>query len=87
MLFRTNGNAGCLIGILFMVVAFYVIRLTGAVVFGTPVGLVLIAYIIYRYFKKNKQAEVSNTYEAHEPDFDKSESVIDVEFEEVDSDK
>jgi len=85
MVFRTNGYMGCLVGIIVFMLFFYLIRFTGWLVFTTPVGLVLVAYIAYRYFKKNRnQSEVTNDYPTHEPEFKPTDDVVDVDFEELD---
>jgi len=80
--FRTNGNFGCGILILVIIVLFLVMRFASWIFFRTPVGLVLLAYMIYRYFKKNKQVPdvTQNEYDStHE--FTSNDEVIDVEYE------
>lgn len=91
MVYRANGYMGCLVGILFMIVFFYIIRLTGWVIFGTPVGLVIVGYFVYRYFKKQKNVGSSHyethTYESNEQHgFDKEDvvDVVDVDYEDID---
>jgi len=82
MVFRTNKNLGCGIFILVLIVFILLMRFAGWLVFGTPLGLVLLAYMIYRYFKKNKQvADVTNKEHNHEPEFNSNEQVVDVEYE------
>lgn len=82
MVFRTNGNMGCGILILGVIVFFLIMRFAGWLVFGTPVGLVLLAYIIYRYFKKNKPvADVTHHESEHTPEFTSTDEVIDVDYE------
>lgn len=85
---RTGGTFGCLFAIIVLLIIFYFLRFTGWLVFGTPVGLVLVGYWIYKYFKRNNhEAEVTqNSFEA-EPEFNDDKTVIDVDYEEVDSDR
>jgi len=86
MVFRSNGYTGCLFGIVFLLIMFSLLRFTGWIFFGTPVGLVLIGYFAYRHFKnKNEEPEISQASFEQEPEFNNQESVIDVDFEEVDS--
>ncbi|MBI9015244.1 MAG: hypothetical protein JEZ08_23625 [Clostridiales bacterium] len=82
MVFRTNGNMGCGILILVLIVFILIMRFAGWLVFGTPVGLVLLAYIIYRYFKNNKPVAgvTQNEYE-QTPEFTSTDEVIDVDYE------
>lgn len=84
MVYRTNGYLGCLILIIVMMIFFTVIRFTGWVIFGTPVGLVLLGYIVYRYFKKNKEQEVSKDYYEEEPNFNNDNDIVDVDYEDLD---
>ena len=82
MVFRTNGNMGCGILILVVIIFFLIMRFAGWLVFGTPVGLVLLAYIIYRYFKKNKPvADVTQNEYDQTPEFTSTDEVIDVDYE------
>jgi len=82
MVFRTNGNMGCGILILVVIVLFLIMRFAGWLVFGTPVGLVLLAYILYRYFKKNKHvADVTQDDYEQKSDFTSTDEVIDVDYE------
>lgn len=88
MVYRTNGYVGCLIGIVVLLLIFSLFRFAGWLVFGTPLGLVLIGYFTYRYFKGQKKvADVSQSYNEPNHEFESQDSVIDVDYEEVDSDE
>lgn len=83
-MFRINGTTGCLFVVLIFILMFSIMRLAGSLIFTTPVGLVLLAYLAYRYFKKNKKDSVTyeDTYdqETHKH-FESDEEVIDVDYE------
>lgn len=79
-MFRINGSMGCLIAILFVILMFSLMRIVGSLVFTTPIGLLVIGYIIYRYLKKNKKQTVTNAKPEHH-DFKQEEEIIDVDFE------
>ena len=90
---------GCLIAmILFFVVFFSFTRL----LFMTPIGWILIAYLAYRMYKSyvitsysNNNQRSDTTYQAPEEpqeseesirDFFEDDNIIDIDFEEVDDD-
>ncbi len=82
MVVRTRGNLGCGIFILVLIVLVLIMRFASWIIFRTPLGIVLVAYMIYRYFKSKKHvADVTqNEYENH-TEFTSNDEVIDVEYE------
>lgn len=80
-MFRINGSMGCLIIILVVILMFSLMRLVGSLVFTTPIGLVLVGYLLYRYLKNNKKQTVTSVEPEHH-DFEKEEEIVDVDFEE-----
>lgn len=80
--FRANGNFGCGILILVAIVLILIMRFASWIFFRTPVGLVLLAYMIYRYFKRNKHvANVTQNEHESNHEFTSNDEVIDVEYE------
>ena len=87
-----SNNFGCL----FALFLFFIIFLGGTrLLFTTPLGLILVAYMIYRIYKSNYMVKQnSTTYTEHvfneeeKPnqtnDFFENEDVIDTEYEEID---
>ena len=60
MNYRANGNLGCFVIILVLLLSISMLTFFGKIIFTTPVGLVLLAYIVYIWYKKK------NSIEAHE---------------------
>ncbi len=86
MNFKINRNMGCLIGVVVLILVMSIIGFFGKLVFTTPVGLVLVAYLGYRWYKKNKElnnVDTSSSVHYTNPDkFSSDESeIVDVEFE------
>lgn len=87
-----NNSFGCL----FTLFLFFVIFLGATrLLFTTPLGLILLGYLIYRMYKSNyKIKQNSTTYTEHvfeeeeESDnnnnFFENDDVIDIEYEEID---
>jgi cytochrome c-type biogenesis protein CcmH/NrfF len=49
-------------------------------IFKTPLGLVLLAFVFYRFYIRKKSVEVDDAYETFENE--NNEEVIDVDYEE-----
>jgi predicted membrane protein len=77
MVHKNMGNAGCFILILVAVLAFSLLSFSWTLIFRTPLGLVLLGYLIYRYYKKNKRVEEPEHFEFKSEE----EDVIDVDYE------
>ena len=90
-----HNGFGCLVVgfIIFFIAFLFFTRL----LFTTPIGLILLAYLLYRWYigdkkaSKNQNMESYNTSEfnsedAGNNDFFENEEVIDVDFDETDED-
>ncbi|MBN2796049.1 MAG: hypothetical protein JXR88_11630 [Clostridia bacterium] len=76
---RNLGNLGCLILILVFVLILSIVSFGLKIIFGTPVGILLLGYLIYRFYFKKKAPEVKD----EEPVFtDNEDEVIEVKYEE-----
>lgn len=82
MNFRINSNTGCLPLILIGIVFTYILILFGKFLFTTPIGLVLVLYMTYIWYKKKKKIVVENTEDIHTNFSEEEEIVIDVDYEE-----
>lgn len=88
MYIRTSGFAGWIVGIIILLLIISLFRFAGWIVFGTPIGLVLVGYFGYKYIKGRKQvADVTQDYYEASNNQHGQDSVIDVDFEEIDSDE
>lgn len=65
MNFRMNGNLGCLVLIVVLLLTFSVLTIFGRIIFTTPLGLVLLAYIIYVWYKRKKRVVVNQQEEVN----------------------
>lgn len=82
---RINGNLGCLYGILVIMLFISLFMFLGRVVFTTPIGLVLLAIVIYQYYKRRRHTKHDVEFdESQHHEFKNTDEVIDVEFEEYD---
>ncbi len=81
------GNIGCLILILVLILAVSMVSFVFTIVFKTPVGLILLGYIVYRlYFKKSKVTQETTTHfheNENENNHDNFDEAQDANFEEV----
>jgi hypothetical protein len=58
------------------------ISFSWTIIFRTPVGLVLLGYLIYRYYKKNSVSQPEQPVEFKSEE----DEVVDVEYDEFESD-
>jgi predicted membrane protein len=85
VIYRSNSNLGCLAAVIAFLIIFMIFRFSWIVIFKTPVGWVLLAYILYRYISKRYRInKAKNEFtEAEEHPVDQSEE-IEVEYEDYD---
>lgn len=77
---KNIGNIGCLVLVLVLVLLVSMMSFAFTIIFKTPVGLILLAYLIYRfYFKRKKVSHVESFEFDHEED-----DAIDVDYEDLD---
>ncbi len=93
MYYRSDGNLGCILGAVAIVfVILGLMRFAGYLVFSTPIGIILLIYLAYRYIKGKKGKEEYTEYDYnnneysedneqedyHAAQFDDDEIIIDV---------
>ena len=52
MIYRSNINLGCLAAVFTFLFIFLIFRFSWIIIFKTPVGWILLAYLVYRFISK-----------------------------------
>ena len=52
MIYRSNINLGCLAAVFTFLTIFLIFRFSWIIIFKIPVGLILFAYLVYRFISK-----------------------------------
>lgn len=84
MNYKVSGpNGGCLFLFILGIILFLLIRFAWAILFKTPLGIALLVYMIYKYYKFSKKVKQKNTttYEQTDEGFKEE---IEVDYEEYD---
>ena len=85
MIYRSNINLGCLAAVFTFLTIFLIFRFSWIIIFKTPVGWILLAYLLYRYISKRYRMNKAKkeTFEAEDQTV-RSSDEIEVEYEEYD---
>ena len=83
---RTSGNFGCLLVVLVLILFVSIFSMFTRFLFTTPLGLVLLVYLIYRHYKKQKMRTQMHAemHPEEEVNYGNDEDAIEVDYEEYD---
>lgn len=85
MIYRSNINLGCLAAVITFLTIFLIFRFSWIIIFKTPVGWILLAYLVYRFISKRYRLNKAKkeTFETEDQTVSASDE-IEVDYEEYD---